>query len=486
MATGNNNGNRTEDIMSASATVIDIRAKFTGKATDKVVKKEVSLDGLLAEVEALNSTGHVKVDVPALRREVEEAKADPEKRTAIVDRLAYYLRIGRTFKAYGTTADDWRPLRRTSGGYVILGGPWADPEEYTRLLVNGFGHVLGPDAAGKGDEGIGTCHLCGHRPVRYFFPLVCDAKSLIVLSGCECIHQYVNAVIPDETEAGKVIDAMKRTEYTTRAATTANNKLDALLDSPSGWGMTFGEAIEIELPEVSMGYVVTARKVIEDIRTGAVYTKTKVDRGLEKIRAIGFDATWRRVSMRLASEARKAAKTSTPASTSAFETLDESARRIVKTPERFEILKAKGLADTDKGGYWHRSFRAVTERWTLSPRWAASIEIALDKEEAKVSPAPAPAPAPAAIPREGDTFEIVGTVSAVEHVGHDRARYEHDKVKVDCLDVVVIFKDYSSRSSFKVGSRVKVSGKAGWIMDRRSEGRKVYIVINGRKKTEIV
>ncbi len=493
--------NDTEDTMStvtATATVTDLRAMFTGTTYTAPVTP-VTLEGLLAEIEGLNRGGYVKVDVDKLRNEVEDVRAsgDIEKLAELTERLGYFTRIGRTFKAYRTTAADWRPLMSSHGGYVVLGGLFEPDVAYLTLLHAGYTNVVGPDAAAKGDGG--TCHLCGHRPVRYFFPLVCDDKRIVILSGCECIRMYVYAVIPSGDEAERIVKAMRSDEGRERAIVTANNKLDRLLASPSGWGVTYAEALAMArtstfgapaLPGVTEGIANFAELAIGSIKTGKTFAATKVEKAITTIKAIGFDATWNRVARELRLRGRSASAPK-PAAPAGFDTiLPEVRSAAIRTEYRLGILEAKGAVDPDgRDGFWHRSSRAVFERWTMSSKWIKALDRALDKEEAHFpastppavpTPVPAPASTPFAIPREGDAITATGTIESVIFIGHDRARYEHNRIEVrEPSGVRIVFKDYDRKiDGSMMGRSLTVAGKVGWI-----ESTTVYL--SGRKTLSI-
>jgi hypothetical protein len=294
---------------------------------------------------------------------------------------------------------------------------------------------------------------------------------------------YVYAVIPSDVEAEKIVKAMHSDEARERAIVTANNKLDRLLASPSGWGVTYVEALALArtstfgaptLPGVTESIANLAELAIGSIKTGKTFTATKVEKSITSIKAIGFDATWNRVARELRVRSRAAASTTSTPSVVGFDAiLPEVRSAAIRTEGRLSILEAKGAIDPDgKEGFWHRSSRAVLERWTMSSKWIEALDRALDKEEA-----PTPPIAPTfVVPREGDAVTVTGTIGRVTFVGHDRARYEHNRVEVSGPDgVVIVFKDYDRKvDDTMVGRSITVSGKARWISLPR-------IFLSGRK-----
>jgi len=443
------------------------------KATDL---PEVTLEVLLGELKNLNDTGCVKVDINSLEEEVRGAKTE-EAIAVTREKLSYLIRIGRTFLHLGTTADDWRPLRGKRGGYVVLGGYGPTPEEYTSIMIAGFKEVAGPDAEVKfGDGGDpGICRLCGHRPVRYFYPLVCDSKKLTLLVGCECIVNYVDAVYPDPEDAAAVAKAMKRAAYVTRKIVSVNKKLDDLLDSGSGWGYTFRALIEDASdtdaipPCVTSKMIEDAKRGIPAIRSGAAYTDKVVDGIFTAIKRVGFDATWRRVARKIARDTAA----------------DVRALEVCGTPERWAMLQIMANAEEDGRTFWKNSKNAIVKGWHMSARWIESIKTALDRETAKKeAPKVDTAPAPAV----DDKIEFEGTIDATEFV--ERPRYNSfQKVKIEADNGWrVVVKDYGfdySEATLKrspIGLRVKVSGTVGWT---KINGR-IFVVLKGRKKITIL
>jgi hypothetical protein len=486
--------------------ITDIRSKFINKKTER---EEVTLDGLLGVVKTMQAEGTLNTDVAALERDVAEAEAsgDSEKLDAVRGRLAYLIRMGKTFAKFNTTAADWRPLRGWNwndrrGPYAVLGGIKV-PHAYTEITIEkGYSLEIGPDAERKGaspghDD---TCSLCGHRPIVWSFPLVCDVKRIIILSGSECVHMYVHAVIPSRLDAEEMHKAAKSDFNRQRTIKAANNKLDRKLAEAAGWsdGETFGDLVknaergESMPPHVEKRHATNALKAVVGIRKGSLRTKGEVEDSMRAIDALGFDATWKRVARSLRYATRKfprpipsPAVTAPVSASSAILTPEQIA--IVGTSERFEILKALGEGDKDRKGYWNRSYRAVRDGWNISPKWTRAIQRSLDKEQAtKTSPSPSAKPIATVPFREGDKVTIEGEVVDVEYFGHDRSRYEHYRVKVKSgRDVVVMFKSYNGSTPSR-GARVRVSGKAGWVMDRRADGKPVFIALNGRKAVDVL
>jgi hypothetical protein len=313
-----------------------------------------------------------------------------------------------------------------------------------------------------------------------------------------------------------VTDSRTRAEHAHKAATkdfnkarnikAANRKLDKLLAEPSGWGAPYGTYGDLlkraergEAPPHGKLRIGTVTRYVERTRKGKLWSKGDVDYMTRAIKALGFESVWRSEARRLKYAAPRPAprKTSpapapapTPAPSAPAPTkLTPAQVEVVGTPERFEALKALGEADTDPRGYWNRSFRAVRDGWNISDKWKRAIKRSLDKEAKKTAAPAASAPsAPASkpiAPRDGDTITAVGEVCKVERFEIDRARYPHSRVsvKTDDKDLVVMYKEYNG-SVPKCGTRLRVIGKAGWTMDRRAEGRPLFVALNGRKKIE--